>query len=889
MGKPLRIAQHSWVGGMLNEDLMGRQDLAKYFQGATEITNFVVRRQGCLMKRGGTDIVAALDGVDANSRIIPFLYDRNNGFCLLFSNEKIRVFPGYTYTSWTRYRVTRKIRFREKWWVNYYAANDANYGLKVFGTTTNWTTAFPVSTATAHKNGMTYTDGGTTPLSTEWSNPAADFSALLDAPDAATPLGAHVAVESNGVSRPASSTAYSALKSRAGGDIPANVGEWLTGAGQVRVSSFFNGRSCATASGSAIYFGYAERIVEIEFACTRDEGTVADWASVPGTDAIDFVKAALGSNTATGGENGLFFRAANASYDFGGNTVKSKCGFVALADLAVFEKSEASGIGESETGVCAAPYTAGHLHELRYCQSGDTLFLVHPLHPVYKLVRQFDGTFDLEELSMNKKLPAAPGMPVTLSYNEVRSSGSARILSYAATQVIDGVESRPAKRSREIPTFPWGSGGYIYFTVTPDKAATEIRIYRDEGFGYGLIRILDAKNGAGVSVKDIYIACDYAKEPPRDPDPVFNTAGGYPSCVSLYQQRMIFANTLLNPNRYWMSNVGDLYTFSTKRTIAEDDAIIASLPLLKGPKILHLVTGKDLLAFTESCEVLIKPSSGNSLSYKTVSTEIQSYTGSNERLPPIVCEAAVLFADRAGQSVREFKYNYAMDTMQGLDVSVLNSALFTDKQIVDWCYQQFPDSNLLCVLSDGTIAVMTYMPDQEVYAWSRFEISGFHVYGCCCSEALIKHADDDSAVLPSTSETFLFGYDSVTERWLLLRMRPYARGNARCLDLVENGTGRPIMSRLVTVYPDVQDGGVVERDKRVTAVTLRLKGGEGLTVRQAGVPDDGLDHTAPSAVNGLTTMTPQSDWSNCDGRVVIEHSGMDGCMIMSLTTALEVH
>lgn len=55
-----KFTQRSWVGGRLDAELMGRQDLAKYFQGASEIKNFSVRRQGNLSKRRGTKLAADL-------------------------------------------------------------------------------------------------------------------------------------------------------------------------------------------------------------------------------------------------------------------------------------------------------------------------------------------------------------------------------------------------------------------------------------------------------------------------------------------------------------------------------------------------------------------------------------------------------------------------------------------------------------------------------------------------------------------------------------------------------------------------------------------------------------------------------------------------------------
>lgn len=55
-----KFTQRSWVGGRLDAELMGRQDLQKYFQGASELKNFTIRRQGNLSKRRGTELTADL-------------------------------------------------------------------------------------------------------------------------------------------------------------------------------------------------------------------------------------------------------------------------------------------------------------------------------------------------------------------------------------------------------------------------------------------------------------------------------------------------------------------------------------------------------------------------------------------------------------------------------------------------------------------------------------------------------------------------------------------------------------------------------------------------------------------------------------------------------------
>ena len=52
----VKKTQRSFSGGMLDKDLMGRQDLAKYSQGCLTLENFKVRKPGNVVQRAGTDL-----------------------------------------------------------------------------------------------------------------------------------------------------------------------------------------------------------------------------------------------------------------------------------------------------------------------------------------------------------------------------------------------------------------------------------------------------------------------------------------------------------------------------------------------------------------------------------------------------------------------------------------------------------------------------------------------------------------------------------------------------------------------------------------------------------------------------------------------------------------
>ena len=79
---------------------------------------------------------------------------------------------------------------------------------------------------------------------------------------------------------------------------------------------------------------------------------------------------------------------------------------------------------------------------------------------------------------------------------------------------------------------------------------------------------------------------------------------------------------------------------------------------------------------------------------------------------------------RGSGAVREFAYNYSADKYLSQDLTILARHVVRDVDIVSWAFQQEPYSVLWCVLSDGTMAALTYMKEQEVIGWHRHDTDG---------------------------------------------------------------------------------------------------------------------------------------------------------------------
>lgn len=450
---------------------------------------------------------------------------------------------------------------------------------------------------------------------------------------------------------------------------------------------------------------------------------------------------------------------------------------------------------------------------------------------------------------------------------------------------IEATVTMGDKTHKEVIEKPGPTPSFVLSGTFLSSSTEDIRVELRIISGYESVRepvtalLYYSESEGEVSGKDTftddYIQLDYSQSIPEYRQP-FEGEGNYPGCVCLYQQRMVWASTHNNPSMFWMSVPGDLNNFSVHKNIQDDDSINAALPLTRGPKILHMVAHKALLMFCENSECVVMARGDGSLSYKTIASEQQSYTGSSERVRPLLCGNAVLFVDRAGSSVREYKYDYALDAMSGRDISVLNSeAIVEHGGIVDWCYQMFPESLVWCAMGDGTLAILTYLPEQDVYAWSAAGLSGgFSAKSIACT-------------------------DEPTYGRLVAVVSSEASGAGEKIFVSDIGTHEdtvgedtyPIVAVLDTVIPD--NGGNYEPNmKRLISAKVRGIHLDGIKIEALSEDGEALDIAVPLDANrkirlGFADTQIMSDWCRDPSLHIVDKSS-NATEIQNLTVTLDV-
>lgn len=199
---------------------------------------------------------------------------------------------------------------------------------------------------------------------------------------------------------------------------------------------------------------------------------------------------------------------------------------------------------------------------------------------------------------------------------------------------------------------------------------------------------------------------------------------GYPSSVCFFQDRLCFAATSRQPYVVWMSRSGDYTNFSVEKadgTVTDDSAISASFISRKQYNILHLVPTSDLMVLTEGNEWLI--SGASTVTPTSITPKTQTSRGTTD-VEPVHIGSKIVFVQRRGKVVRDIGYSFEADQYDGTDLTILAKHLTKDTEIIDCAYQQEPDNTLYFVTADGYILCLTYVQDQNVYAWSRLETDG---------------------------------------------------------------------------------------------------------------------------------------------------------------------
>lgn len=207
----------------------------------------------------------------------------------------------------------------------------------------------------------------------------------------------------------------------------------------------------------------------------------------------------------------------------------------------------------------------------------------------------------------------------------------------------------------------------------------------------------------------------------------FSPQAGYPRCVFFYQDRLGFAGTKKEPQTVWFSKTGEHEDFGYSRTLEDSDALSINLSGKKLNAIHSVAVGARLLLFTAGSEWSLGCS--GALTPYNMDIHQEGERGASP-VPPIVAGNRTLYVQARGGVLRDFFYQYTSASYTGRDLTLRARHLFFNREIKEMAYQQEPDNLIWCVMNDGSLLSLTYLAEEEVFAWAQHQTQGQFVSVC---------------------------------------------------------------------------------------------------------------------------------------------------------------
>lgn len=333
----------------------------------------------------------------------------------------------------------------------------------------------------------------------------------------------------------------------------------------------------------------------------------------------------------------------------------------------------------------ATPWSDAQVFDVRFAQTADIMYLAHPSFMVRKLSRTGHTSWTLTEVEFTD----GPYLDTNTTATTVTPSGTTGAITVTASAALF--------ESTHVGAL-WRIGaGYVKITGFTSSTVVNATVKK-------------ALSGVGATT-------DWSEG-------AFSGKRGFPSAVTIFEERLWLAGTTHQPQTIWGSYAGS-YEDMTSGSAASD-AVKYTIGSKQANIIRWLEPSNKLVIGTAEAEF----SAGASNDGAITPTDIKIRPETNHgvaSVQPVQVGNSILFIQRAKKKLREMRYRPESDDFAAgyiaRDLSLLSEHI-TGDGIVDMAYQQEPDTIVWCVRSDGVLAGLTFDKYNDIVAWHRHTTDG---------------------------------------------------------------------------------------------------------------------------------------------------------------------
>src|SRR6056300_930307 len=363
----------------------------------------------------------------------------------------------------------------------------------------------------------------------------------------------------------------------------------------------------------------------------------------------------------------------------------------------------------------SSPYLEAELFDIKFAQSADVMYICHQNHAVRKLSRTGHTSWTLTEVDFLDGPYLDDNIATTTFVISAHTVGTGRTLTASSTT---GINNNTGFQTSDVGRLVRFRDGYGKITARTSTTVVTIQVLKDMG---------STSSSTNWSLG------------------AFSDTTGHPSCVTFFEQRLVFAATLDNPQTIYFSKSGDYENMDENRggTVADDDAIIYTIASNQVNAIRFMTATRTLIIGTAGGEFAV---SGGGADVAITPTNILIKKQSNHgaaNVDAIPAGNATLFLQRAKRKLRELAYNFDVDGYVSPDLTILSEHI-SEGGFKQLSYQQEPNQIIWCVRNDGQLIGLTYQREQQVVAWHRHIFGGAFESGNAVCESVATIPTDNS-------------------------------------------------------------------------------------------------------------------------------------------------
>lgn len=402
------------------------------------------------------------------------------------------------------------------------------------------------------------------------------------------------------------------------------------------------------------------------------------------------------------------------------------------------------------------------LYEIDYVQSYDYLIFTHEDYAPQRLIRIQD-TWNLDNIAFEAipvyafpnplEAPSVAYDKQTLVSNSIEKGETFKLVYNGNTSsdiTWTWVENYPTGPNQDtnddasslvsdVQNFLRGAVGNSDVTVTTNYNLQSVSFGSSGGepldafwrkFSGLTVTFTGVNEGLGLLISELtarlkVTAIGGGITPAPEEEPVWSDSRGWPISVVFYENRLFFGGSRSRPSTIWGSRTGRYFDFSYENPegdIVADDYIDVTIDTNQVNRIQSIISGRRLEIFTTGSEHYCPVEGVTPLNFPVVQT---GNVGS-KKVTPIQFDNTTLYAQRRGDAIRDFVYDFANDKYISNVTSSLATSLIKDaKQLVVQQGVGTAQSDYLYLLNgDGSLSVYSSDVLNGVAAWTEFTTEG---------------------------------------------------------------------------------------------------------------------------------------------------------------------